>query len=289
MKLNWKLSIVLALIIGISAGCSSTEKKEVEETATNVVYSYPEDTPQILQDCIDNYGGIQAWRQAKTLEYDLIKSNKKEHQLIDLNTRKVRLSAEKYKMDTVNGEPVQTVSGNYELGFDGEQVWVAPNKAAYGTSSARFYHNLYFYFFTFPYIVTDPGINYQDFGLQLVDSVEYHKVGIGYGDNVGDSPEDTYNLFIDPQSKELKFITYTVTYFSGEPSDRYNALVYSDWTKAGDLQFAQTLTSYRWEGDKLGNQRGLSKFENISISEKAPDASLFTMPAVAEIDSLKKD
>ncbi len=261
--------IVIGLCILLLAGCTQPTTEQEDAQLPETTYTYPEDMPNVLQQCLEKNGGIQAWKTAGGLSYELQRGDGSENHTIDLPSRKVLIEAD-----------------SFQIGFDGQQVWVAPNKAAFGTSSARFYHNLYFYFFAIPHVLTDPGIRYDDMGFHTVDSISYHKVGIRYGDGVGDSPEDEYHLYIDPSTFDLKFITYTVTYFSGESSDKFNSLVYDGWTQAGGLRFPSTLTSYRWEDGGFGEQRFKTVFTDIQLSAERPEASIFTMPAQAEVDVL---
>ena len=50
---------------------------------------------------------------------------------------------------------------DYLIGFDGQDVWISPNKELFKKGSPRFYHNLNFYFFTVPFIFSDEGVNYE--------------------------------------------------------------------------------------------------------------------------------
>ncbi|WP_332914066.1 hypothetical protein [Algoriphagus boritolerans] len=54
-----------------------------------------------------------------------------ENHYINLSDRKVRIDAD-----------------TWQIGNDGEKVWISPNRQAFQGNSVRFYHNLYFYFFS---------------------------------------------------------------------------------------------------------------------------------------------
>ncbi|MEL6720610.1 MAG: DUF6503 family protein, partial [Bacteroidota bacterium] len=163
--------------------------------------------PEVLLAGLEAHGGIDRWQEMQTLEYDLMKDSITEHQLIDLKSRKVLLS---------------TNPATYTLGFDGQEVWVSPEKAAFPGNSARFYHNLYFYFYAMPFIASDPGINYEVMKNDSLNGELYDAVKISYNAGVGDAPDDEYILYFDKESHQMEWLLYTVTYYTGEKGTRYN-------------------------------------------------------------------
>ena len=262
--------LVFAFMTLAILGCQKKEKpvKNTETESEPVKAQHPE----LLQKALEAHGGLDKWNSYLTLAYNKVSSNgAAEKQVINLNNRKVFI-----------------VRDSVEIGFDGNEVWVSPNLEAYGQGSARFYHNLHFYFFGIPFLLADPGINYEELGNVTIDSVEYKALKITYHEGVGDSDEDVYIAHFDPDTHQLKLLLYTVTYYGGDGTPSYNALKYDQWQDVDGLLRPKEYIGYVYEDGSLGDKRYSATFNNISLSEKAPNESIFEMPKNAEIDSLSK-
>lgn len=255
------LSAVLLL-----ASCSPKQKEvPVDPYAT---------LPPYFSEVLKAHGGLGQWREFKTLSYDL------RHQ-------DDPAPGEHYTMDLLNRKDL-TVADSFKIGFDGENVWVAPNKKAFPGKSARFYHNLFSYFFSIPFILADPGVAYSSDTL-TVDGKKYDVVKVSFEAGVGDADKDTYQLLIDPNTKQMEKLLYTVTYFSGEGSGNFNALAYEGWEEVNGVRLPTRLTGYTYLDGHLGGKRYEVAFSNIRLGTESPAQGLFEMPTQAEIDSLKKD
>lgn len=95
------------MLLGILVSCTLKEKAEAP-------VDYYEGLPESYASLLKAHGGLDKWRSFKTLEYDLIHpddSTKNEHYTLDLLNRKDL-----------------TVADSFQIGYDGNEVWVAPNK-----------------------------------------------------------------------------------------------------------------------------------------------------------------
>jgi len=268
-----KLS-TLFVIVFLIIGCQSQPIEENTETTTTENETPTTQYPALLQKALDAHGGLDKWNSFKSLKYDLgttLGEEKTENQLIDLKSRKVLITGD-----------------NFKLGFDGEQVWVTPNKEAFGKMSARFYHNLIFYFFSIPYVLADPGIQYEDLGIVTLDSTSYRALKISYNEGVGDADDDFYVAHFNPETYKMEWLLYTVTYFSGEKHENYNALKY-EWQDVNGLLLPARYTGFKYADGVIGDKRYESNFSNVTLSQDEPDQTLFEMPEGAEIDSLKSE
>ncbi len=245
-----------------SSQATTEEPVEKEEVASPAL-------PELLSDALEAHGGLNNWQSMKTMIYTVERNEKPEQHLIDLDSRKVLLTHE-----------------DYRIGFDGQEVWVSPNKAAFGNSSARFYHNLRFYFVSMPFIVADPGINYEVLPQKELQGKTYDALRITYDDGIGDAPEDEYILHFDPETKQMEWLLYTVTYYTGEVASKYNALHYSEWQEVNGLMLPQKMVGYRYEDGKIGEKRYERLVSDFQLMTSKKDAAIFEMPEEAEIDSL---
>ena len=262
--MNFRPLTGLSLLLGVVIGLISCQTSQKATQAT-----LPANLPVVLKKAIEAHGGYDTWKKMRTWAFSVERDGQLQRHTTDLATRQVRIESEPYT-----------------IGFDGQDVWITPDKAAFGQGSPRFYHNLYWYFHAFPFVMTDPGINYETVSPKTIDGVAYPGVKITYNAGVGDAPDDEYIAYFHPQSHRMHLLLYTVTYFQGQPGDKYNALVYDEWKRVNGLLIPKTLKGYKYDGATLGDQRYTRTFEDLTVERKAPDASLFARPANAEIDAL---
>ncbi|WP_235299651.1 DUF6503 family protein [Portibacter marinus] len=242
--------------------CTTSEKTQYSDVYENM--------PDEMEAVLEAHGGLKQWQKMKAMTYEFNRGDKKELHKIDLSNRKVRLEG-----------------GNWVIGYDGEEVWVSPDKQAYGGNSARFYHNLIFYFYAMPFVLADPGINYDVMEPAEIKGKTLNRISISYNNDVGDAPDDEYILCYDPDTKKMEWLMYTVTYFSKEKRDQYNALHYSQWKEISGLLLPEKMSGYRTSGDTITEKRYENLFQNVELMQESFDQSIFEMPAEAEIDSLK--
>ncbi|NNF33646.1 MAG: hypothetical protein HKN68_06035 [Saprospiraceae bacterium] len=252
------------LLIILTVSCRAPEKDFHEKKDEGVTY------PEPIQKMLDAHGGLDAWKTKSTLSYHVTRGERKEIHTIDLKNRNA----------LINGD-------GYDIGFNGDQAWMSPDKSAWPDARPRFYHNLIFYFHSLVFLVADSGINISNKGMQEVDGQALIEVSITYQNHVGDSPEDEYVLFINPETYRLEHILYTVTYFTGERRKDYNGLKYTSWKEVDGLLVPDEFVGYTVEGGILAKERYVATFSDIHFSDESPEPSIFDIPEISVIDSLK--
>lgn len=255
-------------ILSVLVACGPKQKQE--ETPIDHYAGLPDSFSETLK----AHGGLEKWKSFKTLEYDLLREGDS-------------IPTEHYTLDLLNRKDL-TVADSFKIGFDGNEVWVAPNKGAFKGRSARFYHNLYSYFLTTPLILSDPGAIYKEDTI-TVDGKFYNVISVSFEEGVGDADKDAYKLLVDPSTKKMEKLLYTVTYYSREAHENYNALSYEDWTDVSGILLPTRLVGYKYNNGTLGDKRYEVAFANIQLKEESPNQEIFKMPAEAEIDSLIKN
>lgn len=255
-----KKIIYLLLLITLFSCSEMNSNSEEKQNAPKEQRLFP----AALKAGFNAHGTIELWDKFNSLTFEFVKGEVIEKQQVDLKSRKVRIT-----------------SPNYTIGFDGTDVWVMPDSASFD-SNARFYHNLIFYFFGLPYLAADPGINYKDLGMVVVNGEEYKKVLFTFEENIGDSPEDQYVLYFNNENR-LELINYSVTYFDNSRATKYNAIKYEDWESFDGILLPKTFIGYKWENDSLGDERYRRKFQNIQLSQDRFDDELFKKPSGAYV------
>lgn len=261
-----KQNLLLAALMLLLAACGPTNTTDTAETAPApaVNKEHLAGAPASFIKVLDTHGGYDTWASQQTMTYAMAAKNEK-HQ-IDLPTRKVRLEGDKWT-----------------IGYDGEGVWIMQDSSYFG-GSARFYHNLYFYFIAMPFVLADPGITYEEAPAISFEGVDYPGVKISYGANVGDSPDDNYILYYHPETHQMEWLAYTVTYRSKEPSDNFRLIRYQDWKKVNGLVLPHQLTWFKYEdGVVVEPARDPMIVSDMSFSTTALAETTYAKPEGAEV------
>ncbi|WP_196893164.1 DUF6503 family protein [Aureivirga marina] len=252
--------IALATLGLLVASCNTSEgKKEIhkEEKPQEIkvdISKYPVELVKVFE----AHGGIQNWKNQKMLSY----KRGGEKFMTDLHTRQNVLETEKFKM-----------------GFDGKEAWIQQD-STYFKGKPEFYHNLYFYFLAMPFVLGDDGIVY-DTNVEpiTVDGKTYKGIKVSYNDGVGTSSKDNYILFYDEETHQMKWLGYTVTYFSNEASEKYSLIKYEDWKNIDGVSLPTKLTWFDFTDYKVGEPKGKpTVFDNIMLSKEAPSQDMFMKP-----------
>lgn len=250
------------ILIGVLGACQPAKKEEVAQLEIKMPTRLARHSASIDK-IFKAHGGFEIWSGMKQLDF----TKGDERHTIGLKTRESVIS-----------------SPNRTIGFDGQEVWVAP--AAAKIDGARFYHNLYFYFYAMPFVLGDPGVFYEDLAERNILGTPYAGVKISYDDGVGDSPKDNYIVWYDKDTNKMEWLMYTVTYRSGETSEEYHLIKYSQWENFDGLTLPKVLQWYEFENDSVGNMRNEVVFDSISISKEQPAKHLFTRAEDAQIAPL---
>lgn len=230
-RFSLSLLITTALSTVILAGCGDPQQNNADEAATadeeteaNVV-PVEEVKPRVeaarerltqndggerILRAIEAHGGLKAWYRAPTSSYTWEYANKeidlrfKSFLVVDNRTRRVYhdlLTVGTYD----NAEPV-----NARFAWTGERAWIAP--ASLEEPNPRFWALSGFYFQQIPFVFADPGLNYRALPADTLDGEAYDMVEVTFEEDVGDSPGDTYTLYLDQDSDQVHAIRYTVTF-----------------------------------------------------------------------------
>ena len=261
-------NILLLLSFAVFASLFSSCANQDSSTAVAPVVPQVK-LPAALDLCLSESGGLGKWNEMKSLTFSFDKGESTEVHKISLKDRKALITRDEVK-----------------LGFDGKDVWVSPNKAAWGKGSARFYHNLVFYFFAIPYVLADDGTVYEEVAPKIIDGISHKGVKVSYKDGVGDAPDDYYIAYFNPTSGLVHLLLYTVTYYNGEPNEKYKAIIYEDWQESNGMRVPLQMSGYKYENDTLGEKRYERIFKDVVLSKESFDDSIFQMPNEAEIDPL---
>lgn len=258
--------IIAALSTIMLLSCQERTKKEdiPVETVSQTEIEKKKAYPPALGKVFDAHGGIDKWRSMKYLSFEIPNTGYKEIHTINLYSREDRVD-----------------TPDYAMGFDGKEVWIQDLDEKY-TGDPVFYHNLMFYFYAMPFVLADKGIIYSETEDLKFNGKNYPGVGIGYRQDVGTSPKDQYYVHYDPDTFQMAWLGYTVTYRTGEKSENVKWIRYDDWLETSGLLLPSAITWYDYEGRRLKEPKSTVRFDNAQLSEEAREASFFEKPEGAK-------
>ena len=159
---------------------------------------------------IEAHGGLEAWYRAPTSSYTWEYANKgadlrfKSFLVVDNRTRRA------YHDLLLTGTYDDSREVDARFAWDGEQAWIAPDSIQ--RPNPRFWALTGFYFQQIPFVLADPGLNYTTLPDDTIDGAPHDMVQVTFGQDVGDSPGDTYTLYLDQETGRVDAIRYTVSY-----------------------------------------------------------------------------
>lgn len=218
--------------------------------------------PEGINKMFDAHGTYKLWSDMQHMSFELLKNERpNEKHTINLKSRKTLIE-----------------SSGFTIGFDGKDVWMNKD-GKFPIERARFYHNLYFYFYAMPFVLGDPGITYTKVNDLKFDGESYTGFMISYGENVGDSPDDNYFVYLDKKTHQMVWLGYTVTYGDDKPSTEIHYIKYVDWTSINGLLLPKTLQWYDSKMNLPNSPTNKAGFENVMVSKQEIEASKFMKPS----------
>lgn len=249
------LLVVFLSFVACKEKSKSDKKIEPEITQTKSDVKFPEALTKVF----DAHSGLSTWKDKKTLVFDLLKPDGNETHTIDLISRKDKITR-----------------NDYTIGYDGQEVWLLDDGNYKG--DPIFYHNLMFYFYAMPFVLADDGINYSSAENLQYNGISYPGIRISYDNGVGTSSKDEYYLHYNPDTYQMEWLGYTVTYRSGEYSDNVKWIRYQDWINVNGVILPKAISWYDYEGRTIKEKKNTVTFENVSLSREAKPDSFFEKP-----------
>ena len=81
----------------------------------------------------------------------------------------------------------------------------------------------------------------------------------------------------------MAWLGYTVTFFTGEKSEKISWIRYDDWKQINGLKLPNSLSWYKVEEGKITEPANKREFKNITVSAEPFGADKFTMPEGAKV------
>ncbi|MFQ5754257.1 MAG: DUF6503 family protein, partial [bacterium] len=178
---------------------------------------------------------------------------------------------ERNAMPQIPGEMIQGYNGKESwMTIDGKLVEDDPRLAKF----CDFLRKTNFYWFTMMFKLLDPGVQYEYKGKKNVDGIDYDLIGISFADGVGDA-QDTYVLYINPQTKLVDQFLFTVMDFGVK--DPLLMKVEYEEVEGLKLPTKRKYTRANWDGEPQSEEWNAEISTNIKFNNGF-DKSLFEAP-----------
>jgi hypothetical protein len=201
-----------------------------------------ESARQVVERMVAAHGGMEAWTEAPSVTFT------------DTWTRPGAPGARTSTVQVEQGRRravLEFPDMNATVGWDGEKAW----SVNWSGGPPRFLALLNYYFVCLPWLVEDPGVVLHEPQTRTLwdDPTEYIAIRVTYEPGVGDTPDDYYILFIDPQTYRLHGCEYVVTYPGLVPEGMEHTpphiLIYESLTTVDGLVVPTQFTVYN-KGDE---------------------------------------
>ncbi|WP_042242732.1 DUF6503 family protein [Jejuia pallidilutea] len=257
------LLILVTIISLFNCKNKSTPTVDYTDEQLDVTTSiYPESITKVF----DAHGGVDTWNAMQSLVFTMKKPNGDEVTTTDLKNRTSIIEMPKHT-----------------IGFNGKDVWLTSKDTTAYKGNPKFYYNLMFYFYAMPFVLADDGIMYEETTPLVFEGQTYPGIKIGYEAGIGESPEDEYILYYNPETYKMEWLGYTVTFFSKEKSKEFHFIKYSNWQTVNGLLLPETLTWYKYENNLPTEKRNDLKFTDVKLSKEKLDASIFEIKEGATV------
>jgi hypothetical protein len=239
MKLHLSDVLPVCLLSVVAAGCAQpAPQPEVARTEQ----TSPRAVPDIVQKMVEAHGGLSKWRNAPTVSFeDALELTGAPAPLVS----RVMVEQGRRRIDT------EYPQRDMRLVWDGEMAWSVNWQLP---MPPRFLSSLNYYFVNLPWLAFDPGVNLEERGRSRIldDPTEYIEVRMTFDAGIGDTPDDYYDLLIDPETGLLKATRYIVTYAAllpeGVESTPEHVLVFDETTTVDGLVVPTHYTVYELDG-----------------------------------------
>lgn len=265
----------LAILV-IAAACAKKGPAEDTKSAGRAAPVDPE-APPIVVAMIDAHGGMAPWRSSKTVSFEDEFTSPAGGPSVVSRVVVDQVSRHAY---------IDIPATDEHMAWDGKRAWSLHWKQ---NTPPRFLGLLNYYFLDIPWLAMDPGVMLTPAGKDTLwsDPTQYSVVKMTFKPGTGDTPRDTYRLYIDPATKRLKACAYKVTYRALLP-DSVDAmpehiLVYEDFTKANGLLVPTRYTIYSvdhtplyvcsirdWSFERPFDEKKLAMPDSAVVDESQP-------------------
>ncbi|MFA0963156.1 hypothetical protein AB9P05_15235 [Roseivirga sp. BDSF3-8] len=271
--------ILLLYILCLTMACERSSSENQAPSHTTPEEAVSPDTSKsnkaAFANAIGTAHGLERWKNKKAIKADI-------RVVFSGNER---LNGSMVAETSVGRVRIELEDGT-RLVWDGQKAWVSPDTSSF--SGARFHLRTWPYFLAAPMKFRDPGTLWQEMEEEELMGQEYNRHKLTFKKGIGDSPDDWYVIYKDPESDKLKAMAYVVTYATPleKANEEPHIIVYDNYEEVEGTMLSTEWTFYNWSEEKglHGDSIGYVILENLAFTD--PADSLFSKPDNAKEDPM---
>lgn len=232
---------------------------------------------KLLWRSIEKHGGLQTWY-----------ANGPVYFRFNYQPRGEKPATDTYQtIDTWSSRARHQLADNksVEFGWTGSSAWIKPADAEFD-KDVRFWALTPYYFIAMPFVLADPGVHLKKEGTAELHGRPHDMVRATFGDNVGDSPDDYYIIYLDAKTGHVGGLRYIVSYADFFPEGGHSPeklMVYAGEHTAAGITLAEKYSTFKWnaETQERGEPVTDTTLSNLEFRPETPD-SFFDVPKGAK-------
>lgn len=273
---------LLASVIGFAIGAAPWAQAQDTQPATR-----PESRPATQPDRdspsrsdafarrIEHAHGIDSWQEQTAVAADIV-----------IHFGGADMFDGSMLYDHHSGRVRMEMEDGTVMVFDGEKAWITPEREM--TPGPRFHLLTWPYFLAAPFKLRDPGASLTLKASKQLLGEDFDTAQLTFAPGTGDTPDDWYVVYADPQTQRLKAMAYIVTY--GTPEEEAekepHVAVYEGEREIDGVHLSARWMFYHWNEEQgaHGEPIGEVKLSNIRFVD--PEPGRFEKPSGATEDPL---
>ncbi len=188
--------------------------------------------------------------------------------------------------ERINGTmTLQTNSARGVLALnDGNKIYTIGEEIHYSPEmedekAVKFDAFTWSYFFSLPYKLSDPGTQWSEKEMKEYKGEPYAAQKLTFASGTGDTPEDWYWVFTDPEEHRIEMSTYIVTAGATKEEAEANphTITYESYESVEGIPIAMQWRFWGWEEEKgTTDQIGEASLRHVTFAPM--DEKVFAVP-----------
>ena len=204
--------IVLILTAFLFHSC---DNKATQQTNKSQAPNFENKGHEMVYEMVEKVGNYNTLARKKDVVYTYTYTTPDGKS--DVSTEKYIFDGElSYGLYHKHERTLPELQGPIEQGYNGETFWLKNNEKLLSDTTAlkrvAFNRPTNFYWFAMFQKLLDPGLNYEFIGEESIENNNYNVVRITF-DQVGEKVTDTYQLYINKETKLVDQFLFTVADF----------------------------------------------------------------------------
>lgn len=219
---------------------------------------------------VEEAHGMNAWKAQEAVSADVT---------VTFGGREALSGHLVFKTD-MSASRLELIDGTVAV-YDGTDAWVAPQAADF--QGARFHLLTWPYFLSLPYKLRDPGTHLSDFGERELQGKVYETARLSFEAGVGDTPDDWYVVYREPETGLVRAMAYIVTYGTSRAAAEAepHAITYDDFVDVEGARVATSWTFWHWGEEEGIHNDPIGTAEIANLRFLSPEPGTFEPPAGA--------